>query len=198
LVPLKETPEKSENIEPPKEKLKPIILEPCIEAMDPKYPVRGPVGEGDFTLSRTGGPTDEELTDTNLYKIIDRKSSDLDVNTLVWKCLGYRFDVENEAWTPEEVFPKWKDRFPDPPDFIGMKRVFSKEVDEPCLRNNQALVRSIPTDNKKSYLKEYMQPFGFTGYKVRKEGRRQASVFFVLHENVLEIFKITKLTTFSL
>lgn len=149
------------------EKLKPIILEPCIEAMDPNYSVKGPVGGGEFLISRTGGPTDEELTDENLYKIIERKANDLEVNTLVWKCLGYRFDVDKEEWTSLEVFPKWKDRFPDPPDVIGMKRVYSKDVDGPSLRNNQALVKSIPVDNKKSYLKEYMKPFGFTGYKVR-------------------------------
>jgi len=148
------------------EKLKPIILEPCIEAMDPNYSVKGPVGGGEFLISRTGGPTDEELTDENLYRIIERKANDLEVNTLVWKCLGYRFDVDKEEWTSLEVFPKWKDRFPDPPDVIGMKRVYSKDVDGPSLRNNQALVKSIPVDNKKSYLKEYMKPFGFTGYKL--------------------------------
>jgi hypothetical protein len=185
LIPLKETPDnKSDSIEPPKERLKAIILEPCIEAMDPKYPVRGSVGDGDFIISRSGGPTDEELTDENLYNIINRKFSDLEVNTLVWKCLGYRFDAENEAWTPKEVFPKWKDRFPEPPDFVGMQRVFSKEVDGPVLRNNQSLVRSIPNGKKKSYLKEYMLPFGFTGYKVRnKDDDKYSSVCFVLNES---------------
>ena len=152
----------------PKEKVKPIILEPCIEAMAPDYSVNGPVGGGEFLISRTGGPTDDELKDENLYKIIERKASDLEVNTLVWKALGYRFDAEANQWTAAEVFPKWKERFPEPPDVIGMKRVYSKEVDGPCLKNNQALVKSIPVDNKKSYLKEYMKPFGFTGYKVSK------------------------------
>lgn len=149
-----------------KKNLKPIILDPFPQAAEPKYATTAAVGEGAFVVSRTGGPTDEELTDENLYNIIARKATDLDVNTLVWKCLGYRFDSENEEWTPEEVFPKWKERYPTPPDFVGMQRIYSKEIDGPCLRNNQALVRSIPHDNKKSYLKEYMKPFGFTGYQV--------------------------------
>lgn len=152
---------------PKKEPLKPIILDPFPEAANPTYPVRGPVGEGGFMISRTGGPTEQELTDENLYKIIDRVASDLEVNTLVWKCLGYRFDPDKEEWTTAEVFPKWKERYPTPPDVIGMQRIYSKDVDGPCLRNNQALVRSIPVENKQSYLKQYMKPFGFTGYKVR-------------------------------
>lgn len=151
-----------------KKNLKPIILDPFLEAADPKYATTAAVGEDNFIVSRSGGPTDEELTDENLYKIISREATDLDVNTLVWKCLGYRFDFEKKEWAPEEAFPKWKERFPTPPDFIGMQRIYSKEVDGPCLRNNQALVRTIPHDNKKSYLKEYMKPFGFTGYQVSR------------------------------
>ncbi|CAJ1889844.1 unnamed protein product [Cylindrotheca closterium] len=150
--------------EPKPAQPKAVILDPYLPAADPKYKVTGKVGGGDFIVSRSGGPTDEELTDENLYRIIERKASDLEVNTLVWKCLGYRFD--GQEWAPEEVFPKWKDRFPEPPDFIGMQRMYSKEIDGPCLRNNQSLVRSIPAENKDSYLKKHMMPFGFTGYKV--------------------------------
>lgn len=145
--------------------LQAVILDPFPQAADPKYHVTAPVGENGFLVSREGGPTKEELADENLYKIIDRTASDLEVNTLVWKCLGYRFDAETQEWTPAEVFPKWKERFPTPPDVIGMQRIYSKEIDGPCLRNNQALVRSIPVDKKDSYLKEYMLPFGFNGYK---------------------------------
>ena len=88
------------------------------------------------------------------------------MNTLVWKCLGYRFDPEKEIWSPDEVFPKWKERFPDPPDFINMRRVYSKDVDTPSLRSNQALVRSIPAEFKQS-LKPTLKPLGFMGFKVR-------------------------------
>lgn len=87
------------------------------------------------------------------------------VNTLVWKCLGYRFDEQNEVWTSEKVFPKWVEKFPDPPDLIGMRREYTKEIDKPSLKSNQALVKSVPVDNKQS-LKTHLRPLGFTGYKV--------------------------------
>jgi hypothetical protein len=166
LAPLREALDEASKQEQPK--IKPVILDPYLPAADPMYPVRGSVGEGEFIVSRSGGSADKELTDENLYRIIERKASDLEVNTLVWKCLGYRFNADKEVWAPEEVFPKWKDRFPTPPDFIGMQRIYSKEIDGPNLRNNQSLVRSIPAENKASYLKKHMLPFGFTGYKVRK------------------------------
>ena len=84
----------------------------------------------------------EELSNENLYRILVRRSNvtDLEVNTLVWKCLGYRFDSTTEEWTATEVFPKWKERFPTPPDLIGMQRIYSKDVDGPSLKNNQHLV----------------------------------------------------------
>ena len=143
----------------------PDILQPYLPAMDPKYILRGPVGEGKFILSRSGPPTAEELSNEQMLQIVKIECSDLEVNTLVWKCLGYRFDEENEVWTPDEVFPKWKEKYPDPPDFIGMKRVYSKEVDQPSLRSNQALVKSIPKDNKQS-LKTHLKPIGWKGYQV--------------------------------
>lgn len=91
------------------------------------------------------------------------------VNTLVWKCLGYRYDAEKEEWTPEEVFPKWLEKYPTPPDMIGMQRIYSKEVDQPSLKSNQSIVRSVPVDFKQS-LKTQLKPLGFKGYKVREEG----------------------------
>jgi hypothetical protein len=88
------------------------------------------------------------------------------VNTLVWKCLGYRFNVENEEWTPDEVFPKWREKYPTPPDLIGMRRIYSKEIDQPSLKSNQSIVRSVPAEFKQS-LKKHLKPLGFRGYKVR-------------------------------
>lgn len=162
LVRLQEQPAGDET---PKPVIKPEILSPFPEAADPMYPVRGPVGKGDFTLSREGPVTAEELTNENLYRILLVESSDLEVNTLVWKGLGYRFDPESEEWKNDECFPKWRVKFPTPPDLIGMQRTYSKEIDGPCLKNNQQLVRSIPADNKQS-LKVHLKPLGFTGYKV--------------------------------
>mmetsp|Transcript_7288 Transcript_7288/g.15002 ORF Transcript_7288/g.15002 Transcript_7288/m.15002 type:complete len:287 (-) Transcript_7288:187-1047(-) len=145
----------------------PAPLQPFLPAMDPKYSVRGPVGDGNFLLSRNGPPTIEELSNDQMLKIVKLESSDLEVNTLVWKCLGYRFNEETESWDPTDVFPKWKEKYPSPPDLIGMQRVYSREVDQPSLRSNQALVRSIPVDNKQS-LKEHLKPLGWKGYQYRE------------------------------
>ena len=57
-----------------------------------------------------------EWANENLLKILKIESSDLEVNTLVWKCLGYRFDEEAAEWKNDEVFPKWKEKYPSPPD----------------------------------------------------------------------------------
>lgn len=149
---------------PEKEPVKPDILQAFPIAADPMYSVRGPVGEKDFVVSRSGGPTEDELSNENLLRILLIQCSDLEVNTLVWKCLGYRFNAEEECWQPDDVFPKWREKYPTPPDFIGMQRIYSKEIDQPSLRANQALVRSVPVDNKQS-LKTHLKPLGFTGYK---------------------------------
>jgi hypothetical protein len=135
--------------------------------MDPKYYVRGPVGEENFILSRTGAPTAEELSNEQMLKIVKIECSDLEVNTLVWKCMGYRFNEETEEWDSDEVFPKWREKYPTPPDLIGMKRVYERDVDQISLRSNQALVRSIPADNKQS-LKEHLIPLGWTGYQYKE------------------------------
>jgi len=152
---------------PPNEADGPDILKPFLPAMDPKYSVKGPVGEGIFFLSRSGPPTAEELSNEQMLNIVKIECSDLEVNTLVWKCLGYRFNEETESWYPDEVFPKWKDKYPTPPDLIGMKRVYSREVDQVSLRSNQALVRSIPVDNKQS-LKKHLAPLGWKGYQYKE------------------------------
>jgi hypothetical protein len=163
---LQEQPEgKPQQQQQQKQVIKPDILLPFPPAADPKYSVRGPVGEGDFVVSRIGGPTAEELSNENLYRILMIQCNDLEVNTLVWKGLGYRFDPEREEWTNDQVFPKWKEKFSTPPDLIGMQRIYSKEVDNPSLKANQHLVKSVPVDNKQS-LKVQLKPLGFTGYKV--------------------------------
>ena len=83
----------------------------------------------------------------------------------MWKCLGYRFHADEEEWVPKEVFPKWLEKYPTPPDFIGMRRIYSKEIDQPSLKANQSIVRSVPVEFKQS-LKFHLQPLGFSGYKV--------------------------------
>jgi len=131
---------------------------------DPRYSAEGPVGFGDFIIDKEGGPTEEELEETNLVKIVNLNCTDLEVNTLVWKCLGYRYNPQTKSWDNEGCFPKWKEKYPSPPDLIGMQRKYSPEIDKPSLRSNQALVRSIPSQNKQN-LKQYLRPYGFNGYK---------------------------------
>jgi len=63
-----------------------------------------------------------------------------DVNTLVRKCLGYR-PTGDGGWDNAICFPKWREKFPDPPDFIGLAnefgvRDFSKEVKEIYIRSH--------------------------------------------------------------
>jgi hypothetical protein len=153
---------RQKNDAPKKKKIEPEILQPFLPAADPLWSCKGPVGGKDFIVSREGLPTAKELSNENILKIVHSECSDLEVNTLVWKCLGYRFD--GEAWTAVECFPKWREKYPTPPDLIGMQRIYSPEIDKPSLRANQALVRSIPVDNKQS-LKEHLKPLGWKGYQ---------------------------------
>ncbi len=157
--------DESKNTAQSKKPESPKPLDPVVAALDPKYKCTEPVGQGDFTVTRAGGPSKEELSNENLYNILMLKCTDLEVNTVVWKCLGYRFDEEAEEWTNAEVFPKWKEMYPEPPDFIGMARIYSRDVDKPSLQSNQALVKSVPTDFKQ-FLKVHLKPLGFTGYQV--------------------------------
>ena len=146
------------------EEIKPDILKPFLPAADPNYMNNGPVGESSFVLSRVGGPTKEELMNENILKIVTIECSDLEVNTLCWKCLGYRFNEETQSWTNTECFPNWRGKYPTPPDMIGMQRIYSPEIDKPSLKANQAIVRSVPVEHKQS-LKIHLRPYGFTGYK---------------------------------
>ena len=147
------------------EEILPDILLPFPPAADPMYKCRGEIGKGQFVVTREGEPRAEELTDENMLRIVKSQSTDLEVNTLVWKCLGYRFDEENECWNPDKVFPNWKERFESPPDLIGMQRIYEKEIDQPSLKSNQALVKSVPIESKQS-LKKFLKPLGWSGYKV--------------------------------
>ena len=61
------------------ETVQPDILLPFLPAADPTYAVRGPVGDKDFVLNRSGGPTEAELTNENILKIVKIECSDLEV-----------------------------------------------------------------------------------------------------------------------
>mmetsp|Transcript_22117 Transcript_22117/g.25170 ORF Transcript_22117/g.25170 Transcript_22117/m.25170 type:complete len:150 (+) Transcript_22117:473-922(+) len=111
--------------------------------------------------------------------------------------MGYRFDEEKEEWNNEKVFPKWREKFPSPPDLIGMQRIYSKEVDQPSLKANQQLVRSVPVDNKQS-LKTHLRPLGFTGYKYaeltpNKTRRAQCANWLLFYREELFGFTVEEL-----
>jgi len=175
--------------------IKPEILSPFLPAADPEWMNKGPVGKDDFVVSREGGPTDAELANENILKIVLSECSDLEVNTLVWKCLGYRF--EDGKWTAAECFPNWKEKYPTPPDLIGMQRIYSPDIDKPSLRSNQSLVRSIPADNKQS-LKEHMKPLGWKGFQYaeltpNKTRRAQCANWLVFYREELYGYTVEEL-----
>ena len=68
-------------------------------------------------------------------------------------------------WNTDDVFPLWKKKYPLPPDFVNMSRMYAREYDEKSLRATQALVRSIPLDFKQG-LKEQLKPLGWKGYQL--------------------------------
>jgi Domain of unknown function (DUF1823) len=180
-----------------KKEIKPDILEPFPAAADPMYSCRGPVGEKEFLLNRTGGPTDEELSNENMLRIVRNQCSDLEVNTLIWKCLGYRFDLDSETWNNDQVFPNWKEKYPTPPDFIGMRRIYEKEIDQVSLRANQALVRSVPVESKQS-LKTHLKPLGFRGYQYKeltpnKTRRAQCANWLIFYREELYGYTVEEL-----
>jgi hypothetical protein len=99
-------------------------LQPFLPAADPRWACIGSVGRDNFVVTREGGPTEAELSNQNILKIVKIECSDLEVNTIVWKCLGYRFNSKTEEWTASECFPKWREKYPMPPDLIGMQRMY--------------------------------------------------------------------------
>ncbi|GAX18284.1 hypothetical protein FisN_20Lh049 [Fistulifera solaris] len=166
------------------------VLKPYLPALDPMYMHRGPIGQGTFVISRTGGPTLEELSNANMLQIVKCQCTDLEVNTLVWKCLGYRYDEKEQLWNDNAlVFPNWREKYPTPPDFLGMRRVYEKDIDQPSLRANQALVRSVPVHAKQS-LKTALKPEGWKGYQYKeltpnKTRRAQCANWLIFYRNEL-------------
>lgn len=97
------------------------------------------------------------LTTETLWAILNDTISDEVVNRLLWKCLGYRYDVTTELWDSTQVDPAWSNDYPQPPDFIGNR--------PPTVK----LTRSIPAANKQ-LLKEQL---GFSGYQVSELNPRR-------------------------
>ena len=95
-------------------------------------------------------------TDT-IWAILKEEIDDATVNRLVWHYLGYRYDEATQSWDTSNVAEEWREKYPEPPDFI--------ENRPPTVQ----LTRSIPKANKQ-LLKEKL---GFKGYKIGEFGPRQ-------------------------
>jgi len=99
-----------------------------------------------------------------LLKVVYSETTDQHVNDLVWKALGYE-KLPDGTYTNEAVFPKWREKYPQPPDVIGVQRNYTYAIDRPSQKANQALVASIPQDHKQG-IKEKLRPYGFKGFKM--------------------------------
>lgn len=86
-------------------------------------------------------PVPPDLADEQLLKIVLQEMPDQEVNDLVWKYLGYRYDEASAGWDASAVFPNWAAKYPQPPDLIGVTRTYTKDVDEP-VREALTLCRS--------------------------------------------------------
>ena len=95
-------------------------------------------------------------TDT-VWAILNEELDDAIANQLVWHYLGYRYDVTSQTWDTSEVADDWREKYPEPPDFIANR--------PPTVK----LTRSIPKQNKQ-LLKEKLD---FKGYKLGEFGPRQ-------------------------
>lgn len=105
-----------------------------------------------------------ELANERLVRIVKLETTDEETNELIWRCLGY-VQRKDGSWDASRAFAKWREKYPSPPDLIGVTRTYTKDVDEPVMRANQAIHRSIPMAYKQQ-LKEQLRPHGFTGYKL--------------------------------
>jgi hypothetical protein len=117
-----------------------------------------------FIVDVSTDPNDRELSNKNIVKIVLLEASDMQCNQLGWKCLGYRFDPVSQQYNNDKVFPKWKEKYPSPPDLIGFTRNYEQEVDRPVREAIANLFRSIPRDYKGGV--KSLSSEGFKGYKL--------------------------------
>ena len=110
-------------------------------------------------------PPPEDLSNEVLLTIVTSEMPDTEVNALVWKYLGYRYDQATGAWDSSAVFPNWRKNYPAPPDLVGVTRTYTRQVDEPVLRAVQSLQKSVAKEHKNN-LRVYLKPLGWNGYKM--------------------------------
>ena len=97
------------------------------------------------------------LNPETFWAILHEEIDDPTVNQLLWHYLGYRYDGDRQQWDNSAVAAEWREKFPEPPDFIASRPATVQ------------LTRSIPKANKQ-LLKEQL---GFQGYKIGEFGPRQ-------------------------
>ncbi len=101
------------------------------------------------------------LTTETLWAILNDEMPDDTVNQLVWHTLGYRYSEDasdgpdsisgaSGQWNAEAIDEKWREKYPEPPNFIESRPATVQ------------LTRSIPKENKQ-LLKTLL---GFKGYSV--------------------------------
>ncbi len=90
------------------------------------------------------------LTTETLWAILNNELPDDTVNQMVWQTLGYRYDEKTQAWSADLVDDVWRQKYPEPPNFIESRPATVQ------------LTRSIPKKNKQ-LLKTLL---GFKGYSV--------------------------------
>lgn len=90
-------------------------------------------------------------TDT-VWAILNEEIDNAIANQLVWTALGYQHNPETDTWDNANVAEDWREKYPEPPDFVAFRPPVVK------------LTRSIPKENKQ-LLKEQL---GFKGYKINE------------------------------
>ncbi|NET35098.1 MAG: DUF1823 family protein [Cyanothece sp. SIO1E1] len=88
-------------------------------------------------------------TDT-IWAILNEDLDDAMTNQLVWYYLGYRYDTTTHRWDTTNVALDWREKYPEPPDFIESRPATVQ------------LTRAIPKSHKQ-LLKEQL---GFKGYSI--------------------------------
>lgn len=90
------------------------------------------------------------LSTETIWAILNEELDDATVNQLVWHYLGYRYDEATQQWDAAQVEDTWREKYPEPPNFIESRPATVQ------------LTRSIPKPNKQ-LLKEELN---FKGYSV--------------------------------
>lgn len=108
-------------------------------------------------------PPPEDISNEALLGIVKQELPDAQVNELVWKYLGYKRNADG-SWDNSAVFPKWRERFPLPPDFIGHDDQASYAAEDGSIKIAvQGLQQSVPKEHKQR-LKPVLTPHGWSGF----------------------------------